>query len=316
MRVLALITIICSFGLLGSCQHSYAGNTAGYGRTPLTHGPTPMPVVQQSRYLAEANPLIPSRPLAIPSTPAPAPRYAKAVCVMDPRTGRVLYGYNENERRQVASTQKIMTALCVCDAGDMDHLITIKREDKLNVTPTLLKNIAPGEQYTRRSMLQAMLTGSYNNVAYGLARDVAGSEKAFVARMNARARRMKMYNSHFANPHGLPGPQYSTARDMAIAACYAYVNPIIRPMIDAPHYDFVLASGRVRSMNNTNKLLTKPGLHWVNGMKTGYTNAAGHCLISSGSLNGRAVVVVVLGCTARQQIFTESEKYLRWAMGV
>jgi D-alanyl-D-alanine carboxypeptidase (penicillin-binding protein 5/6) len=87
-------------------------------------------------------------------------------------------------------------------------------------------------------------------------------------------------------------------------------------MIDAPHYDFVLASGRVRSMNNTNKLLTKPGLHWVNGMKTGYTNAAGHCLISSGSLNGRAVVVVVLGCTARQQIFTESEKYLRWAMGV
>lgn len=73
--------------------------------------------------------------------------------------------------------------------------------------------------------------------------DAAGSEEAFVARMNARARRMKMHNSHFANPHGLPGAQYSTAKDMALAACYAYVNPIIRECVDTPTYFFTTADG-------------------------------------------------------------------------
>lgn len=316
MRAIALISVLSFIGLLGSCQTTYAGNAYRQGRTPVIHGQTPMPTIQQNRYGSEANPLIPTRALSQPATPAPSPKGAEAVCVMDPRTGRILYGYHENERRQVASTQKIITALCVCDAGDIDQLMTIKPEDKRNVAPTRLNDIASGEQYTRRSMLQAMLTGSYNNVAYGLARDVAGSEAAFVDRMNARARRMRMYNSHFVNPHGLPGPQYSTAKDMATAACYAYVNPIIRPMIDAPSFSFILANGRARNMNNTNKLLNKPHLHWVNGMKTGYTNAAGHCLISSGTLHGQAVIVVVLGCKNRTQLWSESEKYLRWAMGV
>lgn len=314
MRIVAFITALSSLFLLSNCQQTYARNAYRQTGAPVVHTQTPIPT--QANYYAAANPLIPSRPLAQPAKPAPNPRWAKAVCVMDPRTGRVLYGYNENERRQVASTQKIMTALCVCDAGDMDHLITIKREDWTQTGKTWLNDIRSGEQYTRRSMLQAMLTGSYNNVAYALARDAAGSEAAFVKRMNARARRMKMRNSHFANPHGLPGPQYSTAKDMAIAGCYAYVNPIIRECTDTTVFNFPLASGKVRTMNNTNKLLREPDLYWVNGMKTGVTNAAGHCLVSSGTLNGRAVVVVVLGCPNRPTLWKESETYLRWAMNM
>ncbi len=317
MRIVAFFTMMGSILLLGNCQQTFAGNTYRRTGTPVIHTQTPIPNQATSNYYNSAsNPLIPTRPLAQPAQPAPKPKWAKAVCVMDPRTGRVLYGYNENVRRQVASTQKIITALCICDVGDMDHLITIKKEDREKTGKTWLTKISPGEQYTRGAMLRAMLTGSFNNVAYALARDAAGSEDAFATRMNARARRMKMHNSHFANPHGLPGPQYSTARDMAIAGCYAYVNPIIRTCVDATSYNFILNDGETHTMGNTNKLLLHPDLQWVNGMKTGYTNAAGHCLVSSGSLNGRAVVVVILGCPNRPSLWKESERYLRWAMNM
>lgn len=313
MRVLALITSLSTLFILANCQQTYAGNhNKRYSSSAGIQGQTTIQGYRSNPYAAATNPLAPVRPLAQPSTPAPKPNCA-AVCVIDPRTGRILYGHNENERRQVASTQKIITALCVCDAGNLDKPVTIKKEDKVNTQPIRLAQAREGEVYTRRELLQAMLTGSFNDIAYALARDVAGSQAAFAKLMNARARRMKMYNSHFANPHGLPAAQYSTARDMAIAACHAYMNPTIREFVDIPHVDFTLASGKKRAMNNTNKLLQK--YEWVNGMKTGYTNAAGRCLISSGSINGRAVIVVVLGC-AKPKIWAESEKYLKWAMGV
>ncbi len=253
--------------------------------------------------------LNPRRPLRTPATPAPQPNCA-AVCVIDPYNGNILYGYNANERRQVASTQKIITALCVCDTKDLDKIVTIKASDRL--APPIRLNLRAGEKYTRRELLLAMLTGSYNDVAVSLARDCGGTVEAFVERMNARARRMRMYNTHFANPNGLPAAQYSTAYDMALAACYAYNNKVIRSMINIPAYEFRRNDGSVRTIRSTNLLLsTHP---WVHGMKTGYTNLAGKCLISCGSHNGRAVIVVVLGSTSRK-IWGESLKYLRWAMG-
>lgn len=317
MRFLALLTTMGSALLLGQCQQTFAGNQYRGGASqnqgaPVTHSQTPAPHISGGAFGALSSELVPSRPLAKPTTPAPRP-ICEAVCVIDPRTGRILYGHNENVRRQVASTQKIITALCVCDAGNLDKIVTIQKEDKTRVTPIRLNQVKPGEKYTRRALLQAMLTGSYNDIAHALARDTAGSMEAFVHRMNARARRMSMHNSHFANPHGLPAPQYSTARDMAIAACHAYVNPTIRHFVDIPSFSFTLANGAPRHMNNTNKLLSKYA--WVNGMKTGYTNAAGRCLISSGAYNGQAVIVVVLGCP-KSKIWAESEKYLRWALGV
>lgn len=313
MRIFALITSLSTLFVLANCQQTYAGNySKRYNGAGRVHQQTAAQGYRSNPYAVSSNPLAPVRPLAQPSTPAPKPNCA-AVCVIDPRTGRILFGHNENVRRQVASTQKIVTALCVCDAGNLDKPVTIKQEDKTNTQPIRLAQAKVGEVYTRRELLQAMLTGSYNDIAYTLARDVAGSQAAFAKLMNARARRMKMHDSHFANPHGLPAAQYSTARDMAIAACHAYMNPTIREFVDIAHVDFPLASGKIRSMNNTNKLLQK--YDWVNGMKTGYTNAAGRCLISSAAINGRAVIVVVLGC-AKPKIWAESEKYLKWAMGV
>lgn len=317
MRFFVYIAAVCTAALVSSCSQTYSGYLSSKNyrtqRTyvPAIHTQTPLPTSATKVYGDRRGALVPSRPLATPSTPAPTPNCA-AVCVIDPRTGHVLYGHNEHERRQVASTQKIITALCACDAGELDRRMTITQQDKTSVTP-IRSRLRVGESYTRGAIMHAMLTASCNDLAQALARDSAGSVDKFVQQMNARARRMRMYNSHFVNPSGLPGPQYSTAYDMSLAACYAYTNPIIRDFINDQQVVLTRPNGQQVNFNNTNKLL--PKYHWVQGMKTGYTNAAKRCLISCGSLNGRAVIVVVLGCEKRR-IWAESEKYLRWALGV
>lgn len=320
MRTLALTILMGIATLTTSCQNTFASPPAGrqqpYARyytshhaaTPqMAHTPAPRPAAAPAQPSAKG--LVPGRPLSTPRTPAPKPNCA-AVCVIDPRTGRVIYQYNAHTRRQVASTQKIITALCVTDAGHMDKWVTIHPEDSRDIPPIKL-SLRPGTQYRRGDLLRVMLTASFNDVAVTLARDAAGSVPAFVRRMNDRARRMRMYNTHFANPNGLPAEQYSTAYDMALAACYAYSNPTIRSMINIPEFDFRLADGTTRKIKSTNELLKE--YPWVQGMKTGYTNAAGKCLISCGSLHGQSVIVVVLGSTPTK-IWGESLKYLRWAL--
>ena len=301
MRFLTLLLTICTV----LAATAPAGAFVRQNQPMTGHKPAPIPQEARNVRRPYNSSLNPSRPLRTPDTPAPRPDCA-AVCVIDPYNGNVLYGYNANTRRQVASTQKIITALCVCDTKDLDKMVTIKASDRL--APPIRLNLKAGEQYSRRELLQAMLTGSFNDVAVSLARDCAGSVDAFVDRMNARARRMRMHNTHFANPNGLPAQQYSTAYDMALAACYAYNNRTIRSMINIPAYELRRNNGSVRMIRSTNRLLTSHP--WVQGMKTGYTNLAGKCLISCAASNGRAVIVVVLGSTSRK-IWGESLKYLR-----
>lgn len=318
MRFVALLFTMCTMAVLSTCapaNNAYAYPQPGaYHRntSAVSMPPAATPIPQAARQVARpsASALNPARPLITPATPAPKPNCA-AVCVIDPNNGKILYAYNANQRRQVASTQKIITALCVCDEKKLDKMVTIQASD--NLAPPIRLNLKPGTQYRKRDLLQAMLTGSFNDIAVALARDTAGSVDAFVARMNARARRMHMYDTHFANPNGLPADQYSTAHDMALAACYAYNNRIIRSCINIPEYDFRKADGSVRRIRSTNHLLRQ--YSWVQGMKTGYTNLAGKCLISCGSVDGRAVIVVVLGSTS-SKVWGESLKYLKWALGI
>ncbi len=270
--------------------------------------PTPTPQ-QQVAAARKVKPLDHIRPLAMPSTAAPRPT-AAAICVMDPKTGRVLYEHNARTRRQVASTQKIITALCVLDSGRLYDRATVTASDAK--TPPFKMYMRAGDSYRRIDLVRALMTASYNDVATTLARDTAGSVSAFVDLMNARAARMGMTNSHFANPHGLPANQYSTAYDMALAACWAYNDPIMRRCIDTPAYDLQQPNGKTKRVRSTNKLLKFP---WVNGMKTGYTHAARRCLVSAGSIGDQAVIVVVLGCS-RSGIWDESLKYLCWGLQI
>lgn len=251
----------------------------------------------------------PVRVAVIPTEPPPKVAGESAI-VIDVSSGRVLYAKNADIPRAVASTQKIVTALCVLDAGNIDKPVTIAASDG-NCEPTKL-GLRPGEVYSRRELLKVLMVKSANDVARTLARDVGGDQEAFAACMNRKCASLGMRNSFFKNPNGLPSPgQYSTARDMAIAARAAYRSPLIRSYTSTKSFTFTFNNGRTRHIENTNKVLKT--LPYCDGMKTGTTNAAGRCLVSSGSLNGRSVIVVVLKSNT-PNIWNDSTKLLRWAL--
>ena len=251
----------------------------------------------------------PIRTSSIPRTPPPAVA-AESVLVMDADSGRVFYAKNADTVRPVASTQKLITALCVLDAGNIDKPVVITAYDTA-CEPTKLY-LKPGDSYTRRELLKVLMVKSANDVARALARDVGGSVEGFAAIMNNKCQQLGMRNSNFVNPHGLTEPgQYSTARDMAIAARVAHRSPLLRSYTSTKSYTFKFNDGRTRLIVNTNKLLkTVP---FCDGMKTGTTNASGRCLISSGSINGRSVICVVLKSNT-PNIWSDSEKLLRWSL--
>jgi serine-type D-Ala-D-Ala carboxypeptidase (penicillin-binding protein 5/6) len=251
-----------------------------------------------------ASVLNPGRSGAVPNT------RANSVMVVDARTGNVLHEKNADQPRPAASTQKLLTALIIAETGYLDRPVRVEQIDTF-AEPVRL-NIRPGETYQRIDLLRALLVKSPNDVARCLARDNAGSLDGFADKMNAKAQMLGATHSHFINPNGLPMPgQYSTARDLAIIARAAYANPTIRSIVCLPQLVFRYANGRTRELENTNKVLKR--LPFCNGMKTGYTEAAGHCLIASGSRAGRDIIVVVLGDT-KSGVWTDAASLLSWGL--
>jgi serine-type D-Ala-D-Ala carboxypeptidase (penicillin-binding protein 5/6) len=237
---------------------------------------------------------------------------AESAILFDANTGRVIYKKNENERRAVASTQKLLTALIIAESGDLSAPVVIDRTDML-AAPTKLY-VKTGERYTRQQLLTALLVKSPNDVARALARDNAGNLEDFAAKMNARMARMGGESSHFVNPNGLPvDDQYSTARDMARVARAAYFNPLLREIMRTKHCMFRYATGKTIPLQNTNRVLRT--YSFCNGMKTGYTDAAGHCLISSGSWGGKDMIAVVLGSN-KARVWQESALLLAYGLGI
>lgn len=235
---------------------------------------------------------------------------ASSYLMLDARTGKHLAGRNFETPRGVASTQKLVTALVVLDAGNLDKMVRVQASD-VAVEPTRM-NLRPGEVYSRRALLYAFLVKSCNDIANVLARDNAGSVTAFVAKMNEKARSIGCTSTHFRNPHGLTAPgQHSTARDMARVAMVAYRNGTIRDVVRRKYYTFHRADGRSVPLENTNELLGS--MPECNGMKTGYTVAAGRCLISSASTGGREVILVQLG-TKTKYIWDDARVMMSWGL--
>lgn len=242
--------------------------------------------------------------------PAAPSVYGRYAAVLDGQTMQFYHKKNAGERTPVASTQKLVTALVVCHDGDLDRLVEVPRE-VYEVEPTVV-GVKPGEKYTRRQLLTSLLVKSGNDIAATLAIDNAGSIEAFAEKMNTYAKYIGMEDSNFKNPHGLPAEgQYSTARDIAIAAYEAYQVPDIREMVNKPVYEFVFNSGDVRMLYNTNRVLTS--FEGCNGMKTGFTYAAGNCLVSSARVNGRDRISVVIK-SARPHVWEDSKKLLQWSL--
>lgn len=238
------------------------------------------------------------------------PIRAESFILVNADSGTVLAARNADTLRGAASTQKILTALIVAESGNLDQKVRIAASDVV-VEPSKL-GVKPGEVYTRRDLLIAFLVKSSNDVANVLARDNAGSVSAFCQKMNARARSLGAMNSYFTNPHGLTnGGQHSTARDLSRIAWAAYNNPVVRDAVRRKYYTFTFNNGRRVTLENTNEILGR--MAECNGMKTGYTVAAGRCLISTAHAGRKDVILVQLG-TRTKYIWDDGMVMMRWGL--
>ena len=211
---------------------------------------------------------------------------AHSAIVVDGLTGRVLYEKNADERSLIASTTKIMTALVVCEQCNvLDRLRVPKEAVGIEGSSMYLQE---GEVLTVQELLYGLMLRSGNDAAVALAIYCGGTVEGFAQLMNDKAHRLGMDDSHFENPHGLDSPgHYSTARDMALLTAYAMQNPIFAKTVSTKT---VTAGGR--TLQNHNKLLWQ--LSGADGVKTGYTKAAGRILVSSAVRDRRRLIMVTI----------------------
>ncbi len=219
---------------------------------------------------------------------------AQAAIVMEQSSRRVLFAKNADARLPMASTTKIVTALCVLDQCNLDEVVEIPREAAgVEGSSVYLR---AGERLTVGELLYGLMLRSGNDCAAALALHVSGSIERFADLMNSVAAENGCKDSHFVNPHGLPADDhYTSARDLAVLTCVALQNEHFRQIVSAKtarisnegmDYDRVLV--------NKNKLLNS--LDGADGVKTGYTKKAGRCFVGSATRNGMQVVAVVLNC--------------------
>ncbi len=206
--------------------------------------------------------------------------------LVDGTTGRVLSEHNADSKSLIASTTKIMTALVVCEQCNvLDRMRIPKEAVGIEGSSMYLKE---GEVLTIQDLLYGLMLHSGNDAAVALAIYCGGTVEGFAGLMNDKAHALGLTGTHFVNPNGLDAPgHYSTARDLAVLAAYAMDNPIFRQTVSTK-------SVRVgeRSLHNHNKLLWR--VEGADGVKTGYTQAAGRILVSSATRQGRRLIAVTI----------------------
>lgn len=245
------------------------------------------------------------------TTAVPPPLAAPSAAVFESSTGRPVFGRAAGQRRLIASTTKIMTALVVASTTSLDRVCTAPPYAAGPLETQI--GLRAGERMRVRDLLRAVLLPSANDAAATLAVCVAGSRSAFVARMNERARRIGLRHTRFSTPIGLDDPgNYSTAADLVRLAIAARSVPFLRETMDLR--TAVLRSGdRARTVVNRNGLVRR--VPWVDGVKTGHTSAAGYILVASGTRRGTTFVAAVLGDPSESARDADALALLRWAFG-
>lgn len=211
---------------------------------------------------------------------------AQKAYVLDAVSGRVLLEKNADQQSLIASTTKIMTALLVCEQCNVLDRMRIPKE-AVGIEGSSMY-LQEGEILTLQELLYGLMLRSGNDAAVALAIYCGGTVEGFAELMNDKARNLGLKNTHFVNPNGLDAPgHYSSARDLAVLAAYAMENPVFYKTVSAKN----IKMGD-RYLTNHNKLLWR--VEGADGVKTGYTKAAGRILVSSATRDNRRIIAVTI----------------------
>lgn len=252
---------------------------------------------------AAARPLEDGTPMSLTSP---------AAILAETATGTIIFEKNADEKREVASITKLMTALLVMEAIDRGDV-------QLNDSVQVSQNAAAmkGSQalldanatYSLEDLLRTTIMASANDSAVALSEYLCGSEEAFVARMNARAGELGMTNTHYVNCTGYPQEgQYTTARDVCTLCCEVAKHPLYNKYSSVWIDKLNHPGGRVTDLTNTNRLVRF--YQGCDGFKTGSTDAAKYCLAATAEKNGMRLVAIVLGTPVSQTRFDEARAML------
>ncbi len=233
---------------------------------------------------------------------------ATSAVLLEAASGQVLYDKNPHERRPQASTTKITTAIVALEKGKLTDKVQISKTAA--ETPESAIWLEEGEELTLEQLMYALMLFSANDAASAIAEHIGGSEAKFAEMMNAKAREIGAKDSHYVNPHGLDNPNhYTSAYDLAILARYGLTKvPGFAGIVRTQEKHIPWAGHPYeRVLRNRNKLLkTYPG---ADGVKTGYTNDAGRCLVASATRQGMQLIAVVMDSP---DMFKETALLLDW----
>ena len=232
-------------------------------------------------------------------------RYA----IYDRLSGRCIYGKDENKQTAMASTTKIMTSIIIVENCNLEDTVTIT--SKAAGTGGSRLGLHTDDKITVNDLLYGLMLRSGNDAAVALAIHTAGSVEEFAKLMNKKAEELGLKNTHFVTPHGLDNSEhYTTAYELAVITDYALKNEIIAKVVKTKSTTIKI-NGNSMQINNTNELLGN--VEGIYGVKTGFTNNAGRCLVTSVKRGDMDLIIVVLGADTRKDRASDTMKLIEYA---
>ncbi len=233
---------------------------------------------------------------------------SRACVVIDRNTNTILYGKNENTKRKMASTTKIMTAIIIIENCKLTESIEISK--KAANTGGSRLGLKTGDKITILDLLYGLMLHSGNDAAVALAEYAGNDIPGFAEKMNKKAQELGLKNTHFETPHGLDSDEhYTTAYELALLTNYALNNPTFSKIVGTKNYTITI-NGYSKDLSNTNELLGN--LDGVYGVKTGFTNGANRCLVTACKRNNLDIICVVLGADTKKFRSTDSIKLINY----
>lgn len=234
---------------------------------------------------------------------------AKSAIIYERSSGYILYGKAENEKRKMASTTKIMTAIIVIENCNLNDIVTVS--SKAAGTGGSRLGLHTDDKISIKDLLYGLLLCSGNDAAVALAETVGGNVENFANLMNEKAISLGLSSTHFVTPHGLDDDNhYTTAYELALITNYALSNPTFCNFVGTKNYTISI-NNYPKSLSNTNELLGY--LNGVYGVKTGFTNGANRCLVTAVKRNNMDLICIVLGSDTKKDRTKDSIALIEYA---